>query len=134
MLVYNLDKLNEFIEPFRLAISSSILEDIFATSKANTPMDTTIIIYPKDGVNIPHFHMINKSIYFDACIQLFENKYFDHGPHASTISDSKTRKLLNKWLEMPCNSSKPFMKGYPIWSAMVRYWNLTRGADYDWDY
>lgn len=133
MPIYDLDKLNEAMEPFELTIPSSILEDTFATNRVNTPMYATVIIYPKDGVNIPHFHVINKSIHFDACIQLFENKYFDHGPHASTISDGKTRKLLNKWLEMPCNSSKPLMKGYPIWSAMVRYWNLTRGTNYDWD-
>lgn len=75
MPVYDLDKLNESIEPFRLVISSSILEDAFVTSKANTPMDTTIIIYPKDGVNIPHFHIqrledlipigIKTSVYLD---------------------------------------------------------------------
>lgn len=50
MPIYDLDKLNEAMEPFELTIPSSILEDTFATNRVNTPMDATVIIYPKDGV------------------------------------------------------------------------------------
>lgn len=80
----------------------------------------TVIIWPNDIYNIPHFHLIDKATRgrkFHAYIKMNECGTFSHGKNESYISLSKRRKLL-KFLK-----KKSTMGEGTVWDRMVNCWN-----------
>lgn len=49
--------------------------------------EMVVEVYNLEGNNIPHFHINGqgKSI----CIQIYDNRYFKHGKHKDTFTNSK---------------------------------------------
>lgn len=91
-----------------------------------------ISVYVGEGDHIPHFHFNAPGI--DSCIMLMETRYFSHNSHKDIISDGKTRKKLNDWLETHCvhNDSKTpgfNINGLLMWPAMVKCWNRANNDD-----
>ena len=115
---------------------SDLISEDRMISNMNEPDNAVISVYSGEGDAYPHFHYKTNKI--DACIMIFENRYFSHGSHKGTIEDGKTRKKPDKWLLSTCvNKDEPDnllkVNGLPIWSAMVKYWNYCYNTKYDSD-
>ena len=141
MPIYDLDAMmnhsHEGETPiFSATIPDIIDEDKIMSSKNTLSSSVSIYVYKGEGMFIPHFHFICKNPRIDCCIMLMDNRYFTHGPHSDIISDGKTRKNLEKWLNGRCeNSDTPDLKlnGMLTWSAMVKCWNYGNGTNYPYD-
>ncbi len=55
-----------------------------------------IYVYGAEG-KIPHMHLFNRSIDFEACLMLYEAKYFIHGNKNGTFN-SKQLRLIDEFL------------------------------------
>ena len=124
---------------FELSLFDTIDEDTIIADNSDLISTAKILIYGGEGTSIPHFHYIDRNHKIDTCIMLDDNRYFSHGVHKGVISDSKTRKLLNKILEGKCintqelEDNKPNVFGTMVWSAMVIYYNYFNGTNIDSD-
>lgn len=114
------------------------LNEIAMLSNSGTKLLTSsskVMVYGSEGKNYPHFHFIAPGI--DCCIMLHDTRYFTHGSHKGIITDGKTRKLLNKWLETVCvNDNRKALiniNGLLMWSALVKYWNYANNYNLKYD-
>ena len=119
---------------FEAIIDESLNEETMCSDNTTifNPGKIKISVYGGEGDYIPHFHFNAPGI--DSCIMLMETRYFSHNSHRDIISDSKTRKKLNAWLETHCkhdDSKTPDLQinGMLMWSAMVKCWNRANNAD-----
>lgn len=123
---------------FEAIIDENLDEETMSSDNRTifNPGKIKISVYGNEGDYIPHFHFNTDSI--DSCIMLMEARYFSHNSHKGIISDGKTRKKLNDWLETHCvhdDSKTPGfnINGLLMWSAMVKYWNYANKANLPYD-
>lgn len=83
-----------------------------------------IDVYKNDPGNIPHFHFYDIDKKINLCIQIADNKYFEHDKYKGSITDSKTRKLLDKFLRQKPTNSKYKNKFQNNWYVIKFLWNL----------
>lgn len=79
--------------------------------------EMVVEVYNLEGNNIPHFHINGqgKSI----CIQIYDNRYFKHGKHKDTFTNSKQEKYLDSWLRQ--RNSK-YNNGKSNWEIIRDMW------------
>lgn len=97
-----------------------ITEDNIGTfQKADGGKSAEVYVYPSEGDNIPHFHIINKisNPPIDVCVQIYDNRYFEHGCHSGTLN-SVAEKNLNKWLKKLNKTNNS-----TNWEYIVELWN-----------
>lgn len=137
MPIYNLNAMHHSHDGetpiFEAIIDENLNEETMRSDNTKIlSSNIKISVYGGEGDHIPHFHFNAPGI--DSCIMLMETRYFSHNSHRDIISDSKTRKKLNDWLETHCvhdDSKTPGfnINGLLMWSAMVKCWNRANNDD-----
>ncbi len=87
--------------------------DISLAGKAGS---CKLIMWGKEGKDIPHFHIKSKSKRFNVAICLDKPMYFKHGIYIDELN-SRQRKKLQKCLETKT------MNGNTLWEDFVNHWN-----------
>lgn len=68
----------------------------------------TVLIRTNDSGYIPHVHIVDSGTlggYFDACVMLEKNCYFDHGHHTSKLN-TKQRRAFYEFMKSTHRSKK----------------------------
>lgn len=87
--------------------------DINLSGKAG---NCKVIMWGKEGKNIPHFHIKSKSKKFNVAICLDKAMYFKHGIYINELN-IRQKKKLQKCLETKC------LDGNTLWEIFVNHWN-----------
>ncbi len=85
-----------------------------------------IYVYSAEGKH-PHMHLVNESIDFEACLMLYEPKYFIHGNKIGTFN-SKQLKVINNFLSQHYANSP-----LTIWQSACMVWDFSNN-DHKFDY
>lgn len=102
-----------------------INEDTGLVGKADiTGGEVLVFVNPKEGENIPHFHVMRKGK-LHCCICIFEPLYFNHGTKTDKLS-SVERKQLDSWLRKPFSKYSNNTRWEEIISAWIMLNNPTK--------
>ena len=74
-----------------------------------------------EGSNIPHFHITGENI--DCCIQIYDNRYFEHGNHTGTLKSNSNCQVLNLWLNGKYKNNTNINR----WNAISNLWIQLNG-------
>ena len=112
---------------FKIELDSILNEESFKGQKYNEfpgLSKPTFWVFPKEGYNIPHFHIKANSDNFNCAICLYENKFFIH-PHApNVLTNSKQKKFLCEILD-----STPKRYNNNLWTALCNIWDKYRESN-----
>lgn len=75
-----------------------------------------------EGNNIPHFHITGEDV--DCCIQIYDNKYFEHGTHNGTLKNKDNCQILNFWLCQKYKNNSNITR----WDAISNLWVELNGV------
>lgn len=82
-------------------------------------------VYSKEGDYIPHFHITSADKKFSCCIELFRNRFFQHGKHKDVLI-KKDWKVLDKWMR----SANLGHKNFSNWDIARSMWDTFNGKKY----
>lgn len=91
-----------------------------------------ISVYNNEGDRIPHFHLetvgsVNKKQKLDCCICINEPRYFIHGKHTDTLTDSEAEELYNI---LKGKSDIDGFKDKSVWDMIKASWIIANGREY----
>ncbi len=101
---------------------SFLIEDYIG--KISSKKTFYIDVYKNDPGYIPHFHFYEIDKKINLCIQIQDNRYFEHDKYKGIISDKKTRKILNEFLHSIPTNQKYKNKFENNWCVIKFLWNL----------
>lgn len=105
-----------------------LFENTLQDSDGKDPTNLYFLIRPKEGMSIPHFHIVNilevsdkekySKKYFECCIQLKCYAYWNHKPWMRKIPNQKLKDKIVQFLM----SSNADTKGLPVWKFLKERW------------
>ena len=106
-------------------------EDTLADKAPIRKLNNCIIeVRSREGFNVPHFHITNGE--YDACIMIFNNKYFNHNDECNDKLTSRQCKELEKWMNQPTTcKKKPAGINLNNWQMMQLLWNQYHNTNYN---
>lgn len=111
----------ELLDDDAIIIAEFDFDDVFTESSFKSSLKgmgkCTIEINMREGDNVPHFHL-KSSNGFNGCIKIFEPEAFSHGKYKDEITDGKTKKELNKFL----NSKLDKRYDQTVWEVIRDEW------------
>lgn len=115
------DKMDKFIGKKVIAEIefTETLEELHIKTDLKKWGKCDIVVWGNEGT-IPHFHIKSKTTGKEACVCIFEPKYFNHESNHTTLGN-KEKKELNEFLKSKSDKSKT------VWEEIRDSWDDNNG-------